>query len=98
MKKIFSLIAISLLSLALVSPAGAWLVPQQSHAKLTLTPAAEGETDFLLMPTTNIGFDISDAKNFGLGLGYSFILGKVTPADATRRRPTTPRSPPNWRA
>lgn len=69
------------------SLAFSWELPKQS-VKFTaersgLMPALGGEDDFILVPTTNIGFDVANASNFGLGFSYDFMFANLKMADAT---------------
>lgn len=80
---------LTLLVLALFSSmAFAWELPAKNiHLggdKLSLGASAGLSEDcFLLMPITDVSFNLGQANNYGLGGAYGFVFANVSPADAT---------------
>lgn len=89
MKKFSCFSLMLVLGLLFTQMSFGWNLPGKSFGmgKETVnkwTPAADvgGEDDFILMPTTNIGFDVANSANFGLGVSYSIMFANVTAVDA----------------
>lgn len=90
MKKFACFSFMLVLGLLMAQVGFGWDVPGSSFglgkdgAKLGIAmPAAGGEDAFILMPTTNIGFDLANSANFGLGVSYSFMFAHVEAVNPT---------------
>lgn len=86
MKKIGLFFALFLL---MASTAMAWDLPGAPFSygpqfqKLALIAPVSTENDWILMPITDVNFNLGQADNYGLGAAYGLVFAAVQPEDAT---------------